>query len=113
MPTRQLASSWIAASPGAIWVSNTASNTVTRIDTARRRATTTIKVCASPVNLEVVGGDVWVPCDRGNALARISIRTRKLVETVRMPAPAVVASGAGDVWASAFEAGQVWRLRAG
>ena len=31
----------------------------------------------------------------------------------RKPAPAVVASGAGDVWASAFEAGQVWRLRAG
>jgi len=30
-----------------------------------------------------------------------------------MPAPAVVAGGLGDVWASAFESGQVWRLRAG
>jgi YVTN family beta-propeller protein len=97
-----------------VWVSNTASNTVTRIDTARRRATNTIKVCASPVNLEVVGRDVWVPCDRGDALARISVKTRKRVETVPMAGgPAVVAGGAGDVWASAFEAGQVWRLRPG
>src|SRR5207247_2618014 len=31
VPTKQLASSWVAASPGAVWVSNTASNTVTRI----------------------------------------------------------------------------------
>jgi len=42
------------------------------------------------------------------------VKTRKRIETIPMPGgPAVVAGGAGDVWASAFEAGEVWRLHAG
>jgi YVTN family beta-propeller protein len=104
----------VAASRGTVWVSNTASNTVTRIDARTGRVVAVVKVGESPVNLDVVGGDLWVPNDRGDTLSRISITTNRLVETVKTDKnPAVVAPVDGEVWASMFDAGSVWRIRPG
>jgi hypothetical protein len=65
----------------------------------------------SPVNLEVVGGEVWVPNDRSGTLSRLS-SAGKLLETVKTSGnPAVVAGIGGDVWASIFDAGEVWQIR--
>jgi hypothetical protein len=106
-------SSWLAAQGAVVWVSNTLSNSVTRIDARRRVATCTVKVGCSPVNVEVVGGDVWVPNDGNATLSRVS-STGKVVETVRTSGnPAVVAAIGGDAWASIFDAGEVWQIRPG
>jgi DNA-binding beta-propeller fold protein YncE len=76
--------------------------------------TATVRACDQPVNLDVVGGDVWVPCDGSNEVARIDVATAKVVE--RIPAgmnTAVVAGAEGDVWVSNFDADSVWRIRPG
>jgi DNA-binding beta-propeller fold protein YncE len=66
------------------------------------------------VNLDVIGGDVWVPNDLGNTISRIDGTTGKVVETIQTGAdPAVVAGADGDVWASMFQGAQVWRIRPG
>jgi hypothetical protein len=109
--TGQLGSSWLAAAGPVVWVSNTLSNSVTRIDARRRVATRTVKEGRSPVNLEVVGGDVWVPNDGDRTLSRLS-GAGKLLETVKASGnPAVVAGVGGEVWASIFDAGEVWHIR--
>jgi hypothetical protein len=86
---------------------------VTRIDARHGVATRTVKVGRSPVNLEVIGGEVWVPNDGNRTLSRLS-SAGKLLETVETSGnPAVVAGIGGDVWASIFDAGEVWQIRAG
>ena len=100
--------------PGAVWVSNTGSDTVSRVNPRTQRVASTIRVCDQPVNLDVVGGDVWVPCDGSNEVARIDAGTSKLVETIRADANTAVVVGAeGDVWVSTFDADTVWRIRPG
>jgi DNA-binding beta-propeller fold protein YncE len=70
-----------------------------------------VQVGLSPVNLDVIGGDVWVPNDLGNTITRIDGDTGKVVETIQTGHnPAVVAGAEGDVWASMFDDGQVWRI---
>jgi streptogramin lyase len=74
----------------------------------------TTKVGAGPVNLHVVGGDVWVPNDQDDTLWRLDGATGAVRETIATgPNPAVVAGAAGDVWVSIFEGGQVWRIHPG
>ena len=80
----------------------------------RRRAVSTVQVGISPVNLDVIGGDVWVPNDLGNTISRIDGTTGKVVETIQTGEdPAVVAGAEGDVWASMFQGAQVWRIHPG
>jgi hypothetical protein len=51
----------------------------------------------------------WDPGDE--ALWRISGTTGAVVETIRTGRnPAVVAAGAGDVWVTIHEGGEVWRI---
>jgi streptogramin lyase len=72
-----------------------------------------VKVGDSPVNLDVVGGSVWVPCDRDDTLWRLDARTGKVVEHLATAKnPAVVAGAEGDVWASMYDAAAVWRIHA-
>jgi hypothetical protein len=71
-----------------------------------------VKVGLGPVNLDVVNGDVWVPCDQGKTLWRVSGKTNKMVEKLSASGnPAVVAPVEGEVWATIFDAGSVWRIR--
>jgi hypothetical protein len=52
-----------------------------------------------------------VPNDHGDTLRRISPAGRVL-ETVKTGKnPAVVAGVDGEVWASMFDAGEVWRIK--
>ena len=108
------AASWIAVNGTDVWVSNTKSGSVTRIDAVKRKAVATVKVGTTPVNLDVIGGDVWVPDDVANAIVRIDGETGQVVETIPTgKGPAVVAGAGGDVWASMFGESQVWRIRPG
>jgi YVTN family beta-propeller protein len=108
------AASWIATNGTDVWVSNTRSGSVSRIDAVRRKVDATVKVGLSPVNLDVIGGDVWVPDDLGNTITRIDGQTGRIVETIPTgKGPAVVAGAAGDVWATMFDDEQVWRIHPG
>jgi len=97
-----------------VWISNTKSGSVSRIDAATRKLISTVKVGISPVNLDVIDGDVWVPDDLGDKVVRIDGATGKVAETLTVGHnPAVVAGVAGDVWVSMFDDSQVWRIRPG
>jgi streptogramin lyase len=73
-----------------------------------------MRVGISPVNLEVVGGDVWIPDDLGNKVVRIDGASGKVEETLSVGRnPAVVAGVDGDVWVSMFDGAQVWRIHPG
>ena len=86
---------------------------MSRIDARRRVVTRTLKVGRGPVNLEVVDGDVWVPNDQSATLSRISA-AGKVLETIKTSGnPAVVAAVGNEVWASIFDAGEVWHIRPG
>jgi YVTN family beta-propeller protein len=111
---RGFRSSWVAVSKGAVWVSNTSSGTVTRINPKKRKVVKVVRVGTGPVNLDVVGRDVWVPNDQSDTLSRISIARNRVVETLRTADnPAVVAPAAGAVWATMHDAGEVWRISRG
>jgi streptogramin lyase len=65
-------------------------------------------------NLDVIGGDVWIPDDVGNTITRIDGETGRIVETIPTGKnPAVVAGAEGDVWATMFNDEQVWRIHPG
>jgi YVTN family beta-propeller protein len=76
-----------------------------------RKVTATLKSGFDPVNLDVIGGEVWVPNDHDGTLTRIDPSTSAVIGTLRVGAgPAVVAPGAGDGWVTNFEDGSVWRI---
>jgi YVTN family beta-propeller protein len=87
---------------------------VSRIDSVRRRIVATIKVGSSPVNLDVVGREVWVPNDQSNTLSRIDIASNSVIETIKTGRnTAVVAGVEGEVWVTNFDEGSVWRIKPG
>jgi hypothetical protein len=85
---------------------------VQRLDAATRKVTATVEVRPVPVNLEVVGADVWVPNDVSNVVTRIERASAQIVEVIETARnPAVVAVWDGDAWVTMFDAGEVWQLR--
>ena len=104
---------YLTATTGAIWVSNVSDGTVSRIDIATNRQTSTLEVGLSPVNLEAGhhGEDVWVPDDVGNRVVRIDVNTTRVVGRLPAPGgPAVVRAAFGDIWITMFGIGEVWRV---
>jgi DNA-binding beta-propeller fold protein YncE len=103
---------YLTVAGGAVWVSNVNDGTVTRVDPQAGKATATIHVGLSPVNLKPgPDGDVWVPDDTGNRVVRIDTRTAKVVQVVKVDGgPAVVRAFRGAEWVTMFESGEVWRI---
>ena len=87
----------IAIGAGAVWVTNSISNTVTRID-RRTRTATPIPVGGSPSGVAVGGGAVWIANSGDATVSRIDPQTNRVTVT-RVPAgPTGVVVAAGAVW---------------
>jgi YVTN family beta-propeller protein len=107
---------FVTATDDSVWTANQNDGSVSRIDVASRKVTSTVKTGISPVNLDVLpaAAEVWVPDDRANTVVRIDAITGKVVETLPVGAgPAVVAAVDGDVWVTNFAEGTVWRISGG
>jgi YVTN family beta-propeller protein len=108
---------FVAAAGGSVWVANQNDGTVTRVDERSGRATATITVGVSPVNLAALPGsspEVWVPDDKANLLTRIDARTGTVIERLLAGnGPAVVAPDGAYVWVTNFGDGTVWRIHPG
>jgi DNA-binding beta-propeller fold protein YncE len=61
----------VAFGAGAVWVGNTAENTLTRIDARTRKVVQTIGLPGSPLDLIFAGGSVWVNADYGDGISRL------------------------------------------
>ena len=94
---------------GAVWVSDSTADTVTRLD--RTGLTTPIAVGHEPSGIVVGDGGVWVADTGDDAVVRIDPDTRAVTATIPVgQSPAGVAIGAGSVWVANSGDGTVTRI---
>ncbi len=89
----------IAVSTDAVWVVDTAANSVARIDPSTRRVVQTVPVGAGPAGIAVGGGSVWVADHDEDTVDRINPASNSVVQRTPVGAgPAAIAYGFGAVW---------------
>jgi YVTN family beta-propeller protein len=89
----------VALGGGAVWVTNTADQTVDRIDLGTGSVRQTVRVGDGPSGITFGLGAVWVANGLAGEISRIDAKTNEVVQTVRVGnSPTAVAFGAGAVW---------------
>ncbi len=100
----------VAIGEGAVWVTNTYSSSVTRVDPGSLELRP-IKVGGKPNGVAVGEGGVWVAVQDEKALVRVSPRTRKRKGRIKLGVvPTRVAVGGGSVWVTARDANLLFRI---
>ena len=103
---------WTAASADAVWV--TTPTGVARIDPQTNAVVAAIPLAGAPAlgDPDVVGGKVWVPQIRRNAIAVIDPATNTVTETVHAgTGPFVVTQIGGEAWVPSWKGHDVWRIK--
>ena len=102
---------WTAASSDAVWITSPAG--LTRIDPATNQIVATVKIPAQALgDPAVVGGRVWAPEIRENAIAIVDPATNQIAATIKVGAgPFVVTEIGGEAWVPSWKGSDVWRLR--
>jgi streptogramin lyase len=101
----------IAVGEGAVWVTNRASPTVTRIPTSTLRPDPKpIGVGRTPKGVAVGYGAVWVAAAGSRKLTRINPRTRRTRSIPLKAVPERVAVGGGSVWVTARRSARLLRV---
>jgi peptide/nickel transport system substrate-binding protein len=99
----------VAVGNGAVWISDSAAGTVTRIDPTD--LTTPIPVGHGPSGIAVGAGAVWVADTGDNAVVRIDPDTRAVTTTIPVGnSPIGIAVGGGSVWVANSGDGTVTRI---
>jgi YVTN family beta-propeller protein len=94
---------------GAVWVSDSEANNVTRVDPTG--LVTSLPVGHGPSGIAVGDGGVWVANTGDDSVVRIDPDTRAVTATIPVGhAPAGVAIGAGSVWVANSGDGTVTRI---
>ena len=106
--------SYVAATPDAVWVTNTTEDTVSRIDPATNAVGQTIDVGGGPAGVAVGGGAVWVANGLDGTVSRIDPGANEEVQKVTVGnGPTGVAFGEGAVWVTNSVDGTVSRIAPG
>ena len=101
----------VAATPAAVWVTNTTDNTVSRIDPATNDVRQTVAVGEGPTGVAVGGGGVWVANGLEATVSRVDPSTNREVQKVAVGnGPTGIASGEGAVWVTNSVDGTVSRI---
>jgi hypothetical protein len=101
----------IAVGEGAVWVTNRASPTVTRIPTSTLRPDPKlIGVGRRPKGVAVGYGAVWVAAAGSRKLTRINPRTRRTRSIPLKAVPERVAVGGGSVWITSRRSARLLRV---
>jgi YVTN family beta-propeller protein len=98
-------SDFIAASPEAIWVSNYADGTISRIDPTTNQVAATVTIGGSPFGMAAGFGSLWVANENDGKVSRLDPATNQVTASVQTHDNAeslVVAAGA--VWVSYYGA---------
>jgi YVTN family beta-propeller protein len=103
---------WTAASADAVWIT-TRNGTLVRIDPATNAIAATVKLPSAALgDPAVVGGKVWVPLVRANAVVLVDPATNTVVQTVKVgTGPFVVTEIGGEAWIPSWKGANIWRLR--
>jgi ABC-type transport system substrate-binding protein/DNA-binding SARP family transcriptional activator/streptogramin lyase len=89
----------VAAGGDAVWVTNTADQTVERIDLDTGSVRQTVRVGDGPSGIAIARGAVWVANGLAANVSRIGVTTNEVVQTIRVGnSPTAIAFGEGAVW---------------
>jgi YVTN family beta-propeller protein len=100
----------VAVGEGAVWVTDSRADAVSRIDPATGKIVATIDV-RDPEHVAVGEGAVWVTNTDAGTLARLDPATDTVVATIEVGTSTLaIATGEGAVWVIAGDAGAVERL---
>jgi YVTN family beta-propeller protein len=102
----------VAATPGAVWVTNSSGDSVARIDPQTNRlAGRPVVTGASPQSLAVGGGSLWVANHDALTVTPIDQASGKVVAQIPVPSePHRVAYGAGAAWVGNWHDNSVSRI---
>jgi DNA-binding beta-propeller fold protein YncE len=103
---------WTAASGDAVWV--TSLQGLVRIDPQTNEVVATVPIAGSPAlgDPDVVGGKVWVPQIRRNAIAVVDPASNSVVQTIKAGAgPFVVTQIGGEAWVPSWKGRDIWRFK--
>jgi YVTN family beta-propeller protein len=104
----------LAATPGAVWVTNSGGggDRVARIDPQTNRLVgRPVRTGASPQSLAVGGGSLWVANHDAGTVTRIDQASGKVLADIPVPSePHRVAYGAGAVWVGNWHDNSVSRI---
>jgi YVTN family beta-propeller protein len=90
--------SGVAVGGGVVWVADTGSDAVSRIDPGQR-SVTTIPVGGAPVGIDYGENAVWVANSADGTVSRIDPARNRVVKTIKVGGrPIGIAAGAGFVW---------------
>src|SRR5437762_1723473 len=109
---------YMAATADAVWVANSGSGTVSRIDPRSNTVVATIPVGSltdtlfgSPTAVATDGSAVWVAKSAERALARIDPASNRLTTTIPLAVePYAIAVNADDLWVTSFRSNQLLRV---
>jgi len=103
----------MTAGLGSLWVTHSATGTVSRVDLRTRTIRQTIRVGGGPSAITMAAGDVWVANTLDGSVSRIDPSSEAVVQTISVGGlPSAVISSAGAVWVANSEDGTVTRLDA-
>jgi YVTN family beta-propeller protein len=104
----------VAATPGAVWVTNSGGggDSVARIDPQTNRvAGRPVRTGASPQSLAIGGGSLWVANHDARTVTRIDLASGKVVAVIPVPSePHRVVYGAGAAWVGNWHDNSVSRI---
>jgi YVTN family beta-propeller protein len=101
----------VAAGDGAIWVTSSDTNSISRIDANSHQLRQTIQVGDGPSGLAVGAGDVWVANSLAGTVSRIDQAANRLMQTIPVGNnPTAVAFGEGAVWVTNVDDQTVSRI---
>jgi virginiamycin B lyase len=93
---------WVGIGPDAVWISNKAKDSISRIDPASNRLVTTVTVGRAPCSGLGVGfGSVWVPSCGDRRIDRVDAGSNRVVAQIQTPvgdSEGGIATGVGGVW---------------
>jgi YVTN family beta-propeller protein len=90
---------YLAASPDAIWATDTSRGLVRRIDPSDGHVVATIKVPLVPKGTRLGEGALWIACDAAATVVRINTSTNEIEAEIAVgKGPHTIATGGGAVW---------------
>jgi YVTN family beta-propeller protein len=111
IPTTGTAPTAVVWGYGSLWVANTVSRTVARIDPRTNGVIQTVPTEGPPTDLAVGEGSVWVLSGFGGTVLAIDPRTNETTTTTEAPVgSAEIAVGAGAVWVTDSLGASVTRI---
>jgi YVTN family beta-propeller protein len=90
---------YLAASPDAVWATDTFTGMVRRIDPSDGRVVATIEVPLVPKGTRLGEGALWIACDAAATVVRINTSTNEIEAQIAVgQGPHTIATGGGAVW---------------